>query len=76
MTKAKQSKTDLVRRMLEKPKGARLEAICKATGWQAHSARAMLSGLRKAGYQIERSAAEGKSGGSVYRISAGPEAEA
>ena len=76
MTKAKQSKTDLVRGMLQKPKGTSLEAICKATGWQAHSARAMLSGLRKTGSRIERSAAEGKSGGSVYRISAAPEAEA
>ena len=76
MAKAKQTKTDLVLSMLQKPNGASLEAICKATGWQAHSARAMLSGLRKAGYRIERSAAGGKGGGSVYRITGAPEVEA
>ena len=76
MKKAKQSKTDLVRGMLIMPKGASLAAICKATNWQAHSARAMLSGLRKAGYEIERSAAGDKGGGSVYRITGGPETQA
>lgn len=67
------TKTERVRAMLTRPKGATLEAICKATGWQQHSARAFLSGLRKVGYKIERNAAEdGK--GSVYRITASPEA--
>jgi hypothetical protein len=75
MSKPKQTKTDRVRTMLARPQGASLEAICKATGWQPHSARAVLSGLRKAGYTIERSAPEGgKPGGSVYRITAEPEA--
>ncbi len=77
MTKPKQTKTDKVRAMLARPQGASLEAICKTTGWQAHSARAVLSGLRKAGYTIERSAAgEGKKAGSVYRITASPETTA
>jgi len=75
MAKAKQTKTDVVRGMLAKPKGASLAAICKATGWQAHSARAMLSGLRKAGYEIERTAAGDKGGGSVYRITASPKTQ-
>jgi Tfp pilus assembly protein PilX len=69
------TKIERVRTMLQSPKGATLQAICKVTGWQAHSARAALSGLRKAGYTIAREAAgEDKSGGSVYRITATPEA--
>lgn len=75
MSRSKQTKTDKVRAMLRKPAGASLEAICKATGWQPHSARAVLSGLRKAGYTIEREVPEGsKTGASVYRITASPEA--
>ena len=74
MTKPRQTKKAKVRGMLERPNGVTLEAICKATGWQAHSARAVLSGFRKAGYTIERTApGEGKAGGSVYRITAAPE---
>jgi hypothetical protein len=44
---------------------------------QAHSARAVLSGLRKAGYTIEREApGEGRNASSVYRITAAPEGAA
>jgi hypothetical protein len=42
-------KTDRVPAMLARPQGATLEAICEATGWQPHSARAVLSGMRKSG---------------------------
>ena len=74
MAKAKQTKTDKVRAMLARPQGESLEAICKASGWQPHSARAALSGLRKAGFTIEREMPEGsKTGASVYRITASPE---
>ena len=75
MGNAKQTKTDKVRTMLMRPHGARLDAICKTTGWQPHSARAALSGLRKKGYKIERRpAGDGKGGSSTYRITATPEA--
>ena len=71
MAKARQTKTDKVRAMLTRPQGARLDAICRATGWQPHSARAALSGLRKAGYTIERRpASDGKRGCATYRIAA------
>ena len=70
MPKTRQTKIGKVRAMLRRPSGATLAAICKATGWQPHSARAALSGLRKAGQVIERAPGEGKSGGSVYRIAA------
>lgn len=58
----------------KKPKGASLEAICADTGWQRHSARAALSGLRKAGHTIERQPSNGKGGGAIYRISSTTEA--
>ena len=75
MSRSKQTKTATVRTMLSQPAGASLEAICKATGWQPHSARAVLSGLRKSGYTIEREIPQdSKTGASVYRINASPEA--
>ncbi|MCA0872181.1 DUF3489 domain-containing protein [Seohaeicola saemankumensis] len=73
MPKTKHTKTAKVQAMLRRPSGATLEAICKATGWQPHSARAVLSGLRKTGFTIERQAGAGKDGTSVYRIAADPE---
>ncbi|MFD0979937.1 DUF3489 domain-containing protein [Tropicimonas aquimaris] len=74
MTKRKQTKTDKVRAMLARPEGTSIEAICKATGWQPHSARAVLSGLRKAGYTVERQTALEKGSPSLYRITAEAEA--
>lgn len=77
MSKRKQTKTETVRAMLARPEGASLEAICKATGWQPHSARAVLSGFRKAGYTVTRDVPETDGTGSaVYRITAEPEAVA
>ncbi len=73
MTKRKQTKTDKVRAMLARPEGMSLAAICKATGWQPHSARAVLSGFRKAGYTVERQTATETDGLSLYRIIAEPE---
>ncbi|SFQ55581.1 Protein of unknown function [Roseivivax halotolerans] len=74
MAKSRQTKTDKVREMLSRPQGSSLESICKATGWQSHSARAVLSGFRKAGYTVVRST-DGKNNKtrSVYRITASPE---
>ena len=70
----KQTKTEKVRAMLARPQGATIAAICKTTGWQAHSARAALSGLRKAGHTIERTPpGEDSKSESVYRITASPE---
>jgi hypothetical protein len=64
----KPSKTAHVLTMLAHPKGASLDALCKATGWQPHSTRAALSGLRKAGHVIERTPGDDTGGGSLYRI--------
>ncbi|MBJ6370799.1 DUF3489 domain-containing protein [Sedimentitalea arenosa] len=73
MTKTKQTKTARVRAMLRRPKGAMIEAICKATGWQPHSARAALSMLRKAGAEIERRPAQTAGAAATYHLAAEPE---
>ena len=48
------TKLGLVADMLRRQDGATLGELCVATGWQAHSARAVLTGLRKKGHVIER----------------------
>jgi DNA-binding transcriptional regulator PaaX len=68
----RQTKLDKVRALLMAPEGASLAALCTATGWQAHSARAALSVLRKSGYTIERVSEDD---GSVYRITEAPKAK-
>ena len=57
-----------VQTLLQRPSGASLDALCKATGWQPHSTRAALSGLRKAGHVVERSPGNDKNKASIYRI--------
>ncbi|MGJ8583434.1 MAG: DUF3489 domain-containing protein [Marinosulfonomonas sp.] len=49
-----------------------MRALQSATGWQPHSVRAALSGLRKAGYTIDRSDPEIAGRTSVYRITSAP----
>lgn len=61
---------DAVRQMLAAPAGASLCQLCAATGWQAHSVRAALSGLRKAGMTILREPAGETGGEPTYRIAA------
>jgi hypothetical protein len=44
----KNTKTARILALLQRPNGATLETLMKATGWQAHSVRGFLSGqLRK-----------------------------
>lgn len=47
--------------LLKRKDGATLNQLAKATGWQKHTVRASLTGLRKKGYAIERSAIDGTS---------------
>lgn len=57
--------------VLRAPGGADLAALGTITGWQAHTIRAALSRLRKAGYQIERSPGA-NGGGACYKITSEP----
>ncbi len=51
--------------LLRRAEGASIGDLTSATGWQAHSVRAALTGLRKRGHDIQRSV---ESGASHYRI--------
>lgn len=48
------SKIDQVLSLLRRPHGATLAELVEATGWQPHSTRAVLTGLRKKGRAIVR----------------------
>ena len=60
------SKVTLIENLVRRAEGANLAELVAATGWQQHSVRAALSGLRKAGHSLLRDRnAEGES---RYRI--------
>ena len=63
--KPKTTRKQQLTKMLTRKSGATIAQIQKAFDWQPHTARAALSGLRKAGTIIERSTPEK---GSLYRI--------
>jgi hypothetical protein len=60
------SKTVLLRKLLQRGKGATLGEMEEATSWQAHSVRAFLSGLRKKGDHLSMD--KRKSGETAYRL--------
>lgn len=60
--------------LLRRPEGASVAEIVAVTGWQPHSARAALSGLRKRRVKVERLIGEGRA--SRYRIMAGAQGNA
>ena len=51
---ASTSKVGRIRAILASPSGASLPKLCEATGWQSHSVRAAITGLRKGGARIEK----------------------
>lgn len=53
-TPARISKIDIVKGLLRRTEGATLDELVEATGWQPHSTRAALTGLRKKGHAIEK----------------------
>lgn len=59
------SKRDKLRARLEGKSGASLKDLEATFGWQPHTVRAAISGLRKAGHLVER---EAGSDGTLYRI--------
>ncbi|QZD90972.1 DUF3489 domain-containing protein [Qipengyuania aurantiaca] len=62
----KATKASAVKELLEREDGADLEAICKATGWQSHSCRAFMTGLRKKGREVVRY--KNDKGTSIYKL--------
>ncbi len=62
---ARQTKQAAILNLLRRAEGASIDDLTSATGWQAHSVRAALTGLRKRGHDVERSV---ESGASRYRI--------
>lgn len=53
------SKKDSFLALLASDPGATIAEIVEATGWQAHSTRAMLTGLRKQGRTIDKTKVAG-----------------
>lgn len=68
------SKQDQLIGLLSKPNGARMSVIIDRLGWQAHTVRAAVSGLRKRSFEIATSKSA-KTGEIVYAIKARPEDE-
>ncbi len=65
-TAAKSKKEQLVG-LIAKPAGTRISVLCERLGWQAHTVRAALSGLRKRGHVILATKAP-KTGEAVYTL--------
>lgn len=60
------SKKAVLQSLMERKSGATMSAMMEATGWQAHSVRAGLTGLRKAGVDLERRT--NRKGETVYTV--------
>lgn len=72
---AESKKTRLIN-MLRQPGGSTIAAISAALGWQAHTTRAAITGLRKAGHAVETAKSVDGSIGLIYRIASKPDEQA
>jgi hypothetical protein len=70
----RQTKAALVSELLLAEGGSSLEQLCQPTGWQAHTCRAFLTGLRKKDQPLTRSKREDRV--SVYQLQPANEANA
>lgn len=59
---------EALRNALATEQGASIRELCDSFGWQPHSARAALSGLRKAGTEVARLLPTTSGGETRYRI--------
>ena len=66
---AKPTKIDTILKRLHRSNGASIADLQKATGWQPHSVRAALTGLRKKGHDIERG--KNDKGVTIYSVAKG-----
>lgn len=63
----RETKIGKVIQLLQRKQGAMLNELIKATGWQPHTTRGAMSGLRKKGHTIKRTTC---GDASCYRITA------
>ena len=63
-----ESKKDRLIGMLSRDGGTTIAAISSALGWQPHTTRAAITGLRKAGHKVETAKLENGRSGLIYRI--------
>lgn len=68
------TKKDQLIKLLGAKSGADIKSMSEKLGWQQHTTRAALSGLRKAGYEVAGEKPV-KGGLSKYRILSGPAAK-
>ena len=64
----RRSKKATILALLQSPEGAAIDDLMTATGWQVHSVRAALTGLRKEGKELVR--AKNAAGITHYRLAA------
>ena len=62
----KSTKIETILKLLRRSNGANIAQLQKATGWQPHSVRAALTGLRKKGHEVAR--AKDAKGVTVYAV--------
>ena len=65
----RQTKAGAILGQLRRPNGASIAQLQKATGWQPHSIRATLTGLRKQGHAVLRG--KNAKGVTTYRVAKG-----
>ena len=65
IAKPRSTRAEQLIRLLKRKTGASAVQIQDAFGWQPHTARVAISGLRKAGHLVERNTS---TKGAVYRI--------
>ena len=63
-----ESKKDRLIGMLGRDGGTTIAGISSALGWQPHTTRAAITGLRKAGHKVETAKQEDGGSGLIYRI--------
>jgi DNA-binding IclR family transcriptional regulator len=60
------TKPETILKLIRRKAGSSVTELEKATGWQPHSIRAALTGLRNKGHDIQRG--QGAKGQTVYRL--------
>lgn len=62
--------------MLSQPDGSTIAAISATLDWRAHTVRAAITGLRKAGHAVETAKPADGATGLIYHIASKPEGQA